>query len=88
MNPQGRMRDRMSVILHMVMAFVICILLVQLWLFTVVLEAMENRSVSLSAATAGLVVSSLGCIAVWVLIRFFLRAEGQLSPPDTGSEHT
>lgn len=65
----------MRVVMHMVMAFVIMILLAQLWLFTVTLDAMETRGASPQTAIAALICSSMGCAAVWALIRFFLRAE-------------
>jgi hypothetical protein len=67
----------MKVVLHMVMAFVVAILLAQLWLFTVTLEAMESRDASRSIVVATLTCSVLGCAAVWALIRFFLRSEAQ-----------
>lgn len=75
MSPNTRLRHRMHVVLNMAMAFVITILLAQLWLFTVALEVMETRDAPEAIAVAALVVSFLGCAAVWVLIRFFLRAE-------------
>ena len=59
----------MRVVLNMVMAFVVMILLAQLWLFTVTLDAMETRGASLTVAIAALVFSFLGCAAVWTLIR-------------------
>jgi hypothetical protein len=62
-----------GIVLQMVMAFVICILLVQLWLFTEALEAMHSANGTI-AATA-MICSGLGCAAVWKLIGFFLRAE-------------
>jgi len=77
MTPKIRLRQRMQVVLHMVMAFVVAILLAQLWLFTVTLEAMESHDASLSIIAAALVCSMLGCAAIWGLIRFFLRAEAQ-----------
>jgi hypothetical protein len=77
MTPKVRLRQRMQVVLHMVMAFVVAILLAQLWLFTVTLEAMESHTASLSIVSAALACSALGCAAVWALIRFFLRAEAQ-----------
>jgi hypothetical protein len=61
----------MRVVLHMVMAFVMMILLAQLWLFTVTLDAMESRGASLNVAIAALIFSFLGCAAVWALIRQF-----------------
>lgn len=75
MSPTVRMRHRISVVLHMVMAFIVTILLAQLWLFTVALDAMESREASAAVAIAALIFSILGCGAVWALIRFFLRAE-------------
>jgi len=77
MSPKVRLRQRMQVVLHMVMAFVVAILVAQLWLFTVTLEAMESHTASLSVVSATVAVSVLGCAAVWALIRFFLRAEAQ-----------
>jgi hypothetical protein len=59
----------------MVMAFVIMILLAQLWLFTATLDAMESRQASAQIALAALICSFMGCGVVWALIRFFLRAE-------------
>lgn len=75
MSPKVRLRHRMSVILHTVMAFSIMILFAQLWLFTVTLDAMETRGASSQVAIAALICSLIGCCAVWWLIRFFLRAE-------------
>ena len=69
------MRKQLRVVLHLVVAFVIMILLAQLWLFTVTLEAMENREASAEVAVAALICSLVGMAAVWSLIRFFLRAE-------------
>ena len=77
MTPKVRLRQRMQVVLHMVMAFVIAILLAQLWLFTVTLEAMESHTASLSVVSAALACSIVGCAAVWALIRFFLRTEAR-----------
>jgi hypothetical protein len=77
MTPKVRLRQRMQVVLHMVMAFVVAILMAQLWLFTVTLEAMESHAASLSIVSAALACSVLGCATVWALIRFFLRAEAQ-----------
>jgi hypothetical protein len=59
----------------MVMAFAVMILLAQLWLFTVTLDVMETRSASPQGAIAALFCSFMGCVAVWTLIRFFLKAE-------------
>ena len=75
MSPKVTLRRRISVVLHMVMAFVIIILLAQLWLFTVTLEAMESGEASMNVPIAALSCSLLGCGAVWALIRLFLRAE-------------
>ena len=75
MNPQFRVRHRMSVILQMVMALITAILLGQLWLFTVTLDAMENHAVSMNVAIAAAVCSLVACASIWMLIRFFLRAE-------------
>jgi len=74
-SPVTRLRDRMKVVLQMVMALVAVILLVQLWLFTVALEAMENGSTSIGVAIATTLCSFAACLAVWMLIRFFLRTE-------------
>ena len=77
MSPKVRLRSRMKVVLHMVMAFVVALLVAQLWLFTVTLEAMENHEASVSIVGVTLVCSLLGCAAVWALLSFFLRAESQ-----------
>ena len=77
MSPKVRLRLRMKVVLNMVMAFVIAILLAQLWLFTATLDAMESHDASLSIVAATLVLSVLGCAAIWALIRYFLRTESQ-----------
>lgn len=77
MSPKVRLRHRMSIVLHMVMAFVITILLAQLWLFTVALEALESSENPTPIAIAALICSLIGCGAVWMLIRFFLRTEGE-----------
>ena len=78
MSPKVRLLNRSSVVLHMVMAFVITILLAQLWLFTVALDAMETRGASSQVMVAALVCSLAGFTAVWTLIRFFLRAEAKV----------
>ena len=78
MSPKLRLRQRMHVVLQMVMAFIIMILLAQLWLFTATLDAMENREASLGVTVVALMCSLLGSAAVWALIRLFLRAEEQL----------
>jgi hypothetical protein len=59
----------------MVMAFVVIILLAQLWLFTVTLDAMETRGASSQVAITALVCSFFGSAAVWGLIRLFVKAE-------------
>jgi hypothetical protein len=59
----------------MVMSFVIMILLAQLWLFTVTLEAMENENASMTIMGVALLFSLLGCAAVWAMLRLFLRTE-------------
>jgi len=69
MSPKVRLNQRMRVILNMVTAFVVMILLTQLWLFTVAVDAAPNI-----AATA-LLCSLAGLAAVFALIRFFLKAE-------------
>jgi formate/nitrite transporter FocA (FNT family) len=75
MSPQVQVRNRMNVVLQMVMAIIAAILLAQLWLFTVTLDAMENHAVSMNVAVAAVVCSVLACAAIWMLIRFFLRTE-------------
>ena len=75
MSPTVRLQRRIGVVLHMVMAFIILILLAQLWVFTVTLDAMESREAPIQVAVVGLVFSFLGCGAVWALIRLFVRAE-------------
>ena len=69
MSPKVRLRQRMRVILNMVTAFVIMILLTQLWLFTVALDAAPR------IAAAALICSLAGLTAIFVLIRFFLKTE-------------
>ena len=75
MSPKVRLRQRIRVVLHMVMAFVVVILLAQLWLFTVTLEAIENQEASITVAIVAIICSFLGCVAIWAMIRLFLRAE-------------
>ena len=77
MSPAARLRHRMNVILQMVTALIGAILLGQLWLFTVTLEAMESPSVSLTVAAAAVCCSLIACAVVWILIRFFLRMEAE-----------
>jgi hypothetical protein len=59
----------MRVILNMVTAFVVMILLTQLWLFSVAVDAAPK------IAAAALLCSFAGLAAVFALIRFFLKAE-------------
>ena len=75
MSPKTRLRRRMTIVLHMVTGFVLAILLAQLWLFTVTLDAMQNEQASIEVAAVALACSAVGFVAVWTLIRFFLRAE-------------
>jgi hypothetical protein len=75
MSSPTRMRHRMNVVLQMVTALITAILLGQLWLFTVTVEAMENESVSLNVVVAATACSLLACASVWMLIRFFIAAE-------------
>ena len=75
MSPGIQKRNRLNVVLQMVTALITAILLGQLWLFTVTLEAMESSAVSISVAIAAAVFSLLACGTVWVLIRFFLSTE-------------
>ena len=75
MSPGIQRRNRMNVVLQMVTALIAAILLGQLWLFTVALDAMESPSASMSVATAATICSVVACGAVWVLIRFFLTTE-------------
>jgi len=69
MSPKVRLRQRMRVVLNMVTAFVAMILLTQLWLFTVALDAAPK------IAAAALICSLAGLAAIFVLIRFFLKTE-------------
>ena len=75
MSPGIQHRHRLNVVLQMVTALITAILLGQLWLFTVTLDAMESSAVSMSVAIAAAVCSLLACGTVWVLIRFFLSTE-------------
>ena len=75
MSPRVRMRHRLNVVLQMVTALITAILLGQLWLFTVTLDAMENGAVPSAVAAAAAICSLLACAAIWMLIRFFLRTE-------------
>ncbi len=69
MSPKVRLNQRMRVILNMVTAFVVMILLTQLWLFSVAVDAAPK------IAAAALLCSLAGLAAVFALIRFFLKAE-------------
>jgi hypothetical protein len=69
------MRQRVRVVLHMVMGFVIMILFAQLWLFTITLDAMVNRHTSVMVLIVALICSFIGCGAIWAMLRLFLRAE-------------
>jgi hypothetical protein len=62
-----------NIVLHMVMAFVVCILLVQLWLFTEALEGVHAQDQTITVVA--MVVSGMGCLCVWQLIRYFLVAD-------------
>ena len=75
MSPGIHKRNRLNVVLQMVTALITAILLGQLWLFTVTLDAMESSAVSISVAIAAAVCSLMACGTVWVLIRFFLSTE-------------
>ncbi len=75
MSPQAKQRQRVSIVLNMVMAFVVILLLGQLWLFTLTLDAVQSEDSSDKIWIAALTCSTLVCSAVWGLIRFFLRAE-------------
>jgi len=65
----------------MVTALITVILLGQLWLFTITLEAMENGAMPSTVAGAATACSLVACGAIWMLIRFFLRME-QSQPGD------
>ncbi len=75
MSPEGRLRQRANIVLNMVMAFVVMILLAQLWLFTVILEAMENPQISQATGITAMICSMVGCSVIWILIRYFVRME-------------
>ena len=74
MSPITRLRQRISTVLHMVMAFSVIILLVQLWLFTVVLENLENSEAS-RVSIAAIAISIIGSGVIWILIRLFTQME-------------
>jgi len=75
MSPKVPIRNRLNVVLQMVTVLITAILLGQLWLFTITLDAMENTAVSTTVALAATTCSMVACGAVWTLIRFFLRTE-------------
>jgi phosphate/sulfate permease len=75
MSPKVRVQHRLNVVLQMVMALITAILLGQLWLFTITLEAMDNNAVSPNVAGVAAVCSLVACGSIWILIRFFLRME-------------
>ena len=75
MSPEVHRRNRLNVVLQMVTALITAILLGQLWLFTVTLDAMENPSASMTIVVAATLCSLVALSAVWVLIRFFLTTE-------------
>jgi hypothetical protein len=75
MNLNVRSRQRLNVVLQLVMALTVAILLGQLWLFTVTLDAMVNGAVPPRVAAAAATCSLLGCASIWMLIRLFLRVE-------------
>ena len=75
MSPRVRVQHRLNVVLQMVTALITAILLGQLWLFTITLEAMDNGAVPPKVAGAAAVCSLVACGSIWVLIRFFLRME-------------
>jgi len=75
MSPRIRVRHRLNIVLQMVTTLITAILLGQLWLFTIMLDAMENSSASPTLVAGAAVCSLVGCGAIWMLIRFFLRRE-------------
>jgi len=75
MSPNVHRQQRMNVLLQMVTAFITAILLGQLWLFTVALDAMESTTASTTVSLVTAICSLLACGTVWVLIRFFLNTE-------------
>jgi hypothetical protein len=70
-----QLRQRVKVVMHMVIGFVVMILLAQLWLFTVTLDAMENGRVSTTVAIVALLCSFGASAVVWAMIRLLLKAE-------------
>ena len=77
MSPKVRLRQRLRVLMQMVTAFVVMILLAQLWLFTVTLDAMENHTASSLVAVTAMICSFVCCAAACGLIRLFLQAESR-----------
>ena len=75
MSPQTRIRARLNVVLQMITALITAVLLGQLWLFTVTLDAMENPATSPQVVIVAAICSLVACGAVWMLIRFFLKTE-------------
>ena len=75
MSPKVRLRQRVRVVLQMVMGFVIMILFAQLWLFSIALDAMENRHTPMTVLIVALICSLVGCGVIWAMLRLFLRAE-------------
>jgi hypothetical protein len=75
MSPRMRVRHRLNVVLQMVTVLIAAILLGQLWLFTITLDAMENGTVPSRVAGAAVACSILACGSIWILIRLFLRME-------------
>jgi hypothetical protein len=75
MSPQPRIRQRLNVVLQMITALITAVLLGQLWLFTVTLDAMENATASPHVVIVTAICSAVACSAIWVLIRFFLKTE-------------
>jgi len=75
MSPKVPIRNRLNVVLQMVTVLITAILLGQLWLFTITLDAMENTAVSITVALAATTCSMVACAAGWMLIRFFLLTE-------------
>ena len=69
MSPRVRERHRMSVLLHLVLGLVIAILLAQLWLFTVTIEATDGSEASVTTVIAALICSLAGSATIWLLIR-------------------
>jgi len=63
-------------VLHAVMAFVVVILMVQLWLFTEALEAVHYQDGTIMLAAV--ICSGIACATVWTLIRYFLKMESKV----------